>query len=79
MGIPNNKGIKSLKDTVNEEVTNMTGFDVPELCGDVKLSRKEILDILRRQQGWFEDYAGDCNRAIDKVIQKYFTIDERLL
>jgi nucleoside-triphosphatase THEP1 len=67
-----------LKDKINKEVYNRTGFDVPELCGNVKLTKKEILDILRHQKGWFEDYANDCNNQIDKIIVENFTIDERL-
>jgi hypothetical protein len=66
------------KDKINKLVENATGFDVPQLEGKHKMSRKKVLEALRFQKRWFEDYANDCNRAIDKIIVDNFTIDERL-
>jgi hypothetical protein len=66
-----------LKDQINSEITNATGFDVPELCGKVTPTRDEILEALRSQKRWHEDHLQDIMSAIDKVIEKHFTFEER--
>ncbi|MDD5650975.1 MAG: hypothetical protein PHF86_11250 [Candidatus Nanoarchaeia archaeon] len=66
------------KDKINKLVENATGFDVPQLGGKHKMSRKEVLEALKFQKIWFEDFANDCICTIDKIIVDNFTIDERL-
>jgi hypothetical protein len=67
-----------LKDKINKQVLNKTGFDVPQLGGNIELSKKEILEALRWQKRWFEDFANDCNNQIDIIIADNFDLDERL-
>lgn len=67
-----------LKDSINAQVLSATGFDVPQLGGKGDMSKKEILEALRWQKRWFEDFATDCNNQIDSIICNNFTIDERL-
>jgi hypothetical protein len=67
-----------LKDKINKQVLNKTGFDIPQLGGNVELSKKEILEALRWQKRWFEDFANDCNKQIDIIIHDNFSMDEIL-
>ena len=65
------------KDKINKLVLDKTGFDVPQLDGNNKLSRKEILEILRRQCDWYDDFAQECRRNVETIIKNNFTLDER--
>jgi len=65
-----------LKDKINIEVLNHTGFDVPGLTGDVKLTRRQIIDVLKKSKRWYEDFAHDCQNQIDIILRNYFTSDE---
>ena len=67
-----------LKDSINAQVLSATGFDVPQLAGKEDMSKQEILEALRWQKRWFEDFAQDCNNQIDNIIKNNFTLDERL-
>jgi hypothetical protein len=68
----------NLKDKINTQVLNATGFDVPQLGGTGNMSKKEILEALRWQKRWFEDFALDCQNQVDLIIGHNFTMDERL-
>lgn len=66
----------TFKDRINQEVENKTGMDVPELSGKNKLSRKQILNILRQHKKWIEDHVTDDIAAVDRIIRDNFTEEE---
>jgi hypothetical protein len=65
-----------LADKINKQVLNATGFDVPELSG--RMSHKKILEALRHQKRWHEDFSTQCVNQLDSIIHDNFDIDEIL-